>query len=138
MKRVFLSGLLISLLLVTTSGCAATKRYEIDLTKVKVFEWNGKLRVTIQDNGLFSGWHPEYVELFSDNGGAISVKTRHAEPEIYLIGDRDRHGSATIVTRRTGTPWWPRKAESHVKLFRPRADLAGCVDTCEPHNDEHK
>jgi len=138
MKRLLLPAVLISLLLVATGGCAGTKRYEVDLSQVKDFEWNGKLRVTIGDHGLFSGWQPEYVELFADNGTAVSVKTRHSEPEIYLIGDRHRFGPATIIVRRTGTPWWPRKPESHVKLFWPRADLAGCVDTCEPHQDKNK
>ncbi len=138
MKQLCSCGVLISLLLITTTGCAATKRYEVDLSQVKDFEWNGKLRVTIRDHGVFSGWHPEYVELFADNGAAVSVTTDHSEPEIYLIGDRHRCRPATITTRRTGTPWWPRKAESHVKLFWPRSQLAGCVDTREPREDESK
>ena len=116
------------------SGCVATRHYEVDLSHVKNFHWNGKVRITAHDYAPFWGSGTDTIELLSDDGAGVSFNTRSLEPSIALLSEDTIRQPEKIVVRRTNT-FWPRQPQVRSKVWQPR-DKPDIV--IEPHDQaEH-
>jgi hypothetical protein len=116
-------------MLFAASGCVTEHRYEIDLSKVKDFEWNGQLRITQRYHGLFEGWKVDHIELFSADDTAVAVNTADREPTVYLIGEPSSHEPAKVLVLHSA--WFAGHPEEQTHLFRKREDWGDSVDsTC--------
>lgn len=120
--------------LLVACGCTTTYRHEIDVSKLKDFAWNGKVRVTTHDYGLFQGWKVDHVEFLADDGGAVSVNTKRIEPEVFLIGDPQSHRASKVRTVRVGY-WLIRPPVFQEKYYRKRVDWGDFVDLMPPLAD---
>ena len=121
---------MLALCCVVIIGCAQTHRYEVDVSKIKDFEWNGQVRITRTNYGFLRGCDVHHVELGSKDGRAVSLNTANPRPEVHLIGDPDSHEPVKVLM---AEPTW---FTTHVQLrtipFQKREDLRGSVDETIP------
>jgi hypothetical protein len=47
-------------------GC--TQVHEVDLSRIRGFQWNQRVRVQQTYGGFLQGWRVDYIELESDDG----------------------------------------------------------------------
>lgn len=117
-------------------GCATIERFEIDLAEVEDFDWNGKVRVTVQNHGLFAGWKVEHVELGSDDDTAVSLNTTRIKPVVHLIGDPKQHQSSNAKVTIRKAIWFGYSSRVQEESFSLRSDLGNRVDQTRPPPDE--
>lgn len=117
-------------------GCSTIERFEIDLSNVEDFDWNGKVRVTVQNHGLFAGWKVEHIELGSDDDTAVSLNTTRIEPVVYLIGDPKQHRSSSAKVTIRQPIWFNCRTKVQEKSFFLRKDLGDRVDRTNALPDE--
>jgi hypothetical protein len=96
------------------------------VSKIEGFEWNGQLRITENNYGLFAGWKVDHIELGAQDGRVVSLNTDRLKPAVYMIGDPDTHGPAEVkITTEGWFTAWVDTVKVHV---RTREALGDSVD----------
>jgi hypothetical protein len=110
-----------------TVGCTTWHRYEIDLSHVKDFDWDGKVIIKNSDHGFFAGWKVEEVAVRSRDGRVVELDTLHrGRPEVTLVGDPAVHKSDLVIIHKESNNLFqilPEKARriKYVKRTGPQA-----------------
>ncbi len=110
------SVILISSALFLVCGCTRLHRYDVDLSNMEGFQWNGKLVIANSDKGFFAGRKTDYVALASDDGRFVILKNIQQWPKVRLVANDDTLSAVELtVNRRSGVPFLfkgPKKSET--------------------------
>ncbi|HKQ49161.1 MAG TPA: hypothetical protein VJZ71_13905 [Phycisphaerae bacterium] len=88
-------------ILAVMGGCTTWHRYEVDLSRLKDFDWDGKIIVKNRDHGFFAGWKTEEVAVQSRDGRIVELDTRHrGRPDVTLVGDPSVHKADVVIIRK--------------------------------------
>jgi hypothetical protein len=85
-------------------GCTKHVRFEVDLARVKDFDWDGSVVLTKRYQGLFVGWQTDSVSIQGSHGRSVEIATGSVGgsktwPTVRLLSDNDESERVMVTVR---------------------------------------
>jgi len=93
--------------LIVGCGCNPTYRHQIDLSGVEGFDWDGKLDIKTEYEGLFVGYRIKQIEFRHRDGHVVTLTPKFEDLTVHAEHRMDdkKAGDAVLITKWGLLPW---------------------------------